>query len=158
MVKNFYRDLNKARSAEKLVKDVFSQLTDNYDFEEVGNNRAYFHKGDIIATGKDGRKIMIEVKDDGVIYKSGNVLCEEEVYYDEIQDYIKGNMYSDYQIYCVVSQPERAIYVIDFNKLRENYKKGEYKEIKHYDQTSICYLCNLAQVKQWGALIKKVKY
>jgi hypothetical protein len=39
---------------------------------------------------------MIEVKDDGVIYKSGNVLCEEEVYYDEIQDYIKGNMYSDY--------------------------------------------------------------
>jgi hypothetical protein len=32
MVKNFYRDLNKARSAEKLVKDVFSQLTDNYDF------------------------------------------------------------------------------------------------------------------------------
>ena len=36
-------------------------------------------------------------------------------------------MYNDYEIYCVVSEPSRKIYVMDFKVLKEHYKEGRYK-------------------------------
>jgi hypothetical protein len=66
----------------------------------------------------DGKEIMIEVKDDSKIAETQNVLCEEEVYYDNIQDFVKGNFHSDYEIYCVVSKAERKVYVMDFSILK----------------------------------------
>ena len=43
-------------------------------------------------------------------------------------------MYSDYDIYCVVSQAERKMYFFDFQVIKANYKKyGEYKEKYHAD-------------------------
>lgn len=37
MVSNFYSDLEKARAAEHLVKDIFTGLTDEYTFSFVGD-------------------------------------------------------------------------------------------------------------------------
>jgi hypothetical protein len=42
------------------------------------------------------------------------VLCEEEIFYKDGGYFGKGNMKSNYDIYCIVSQSERKIYVIDF--------------------------------------------
>ena len=70
---------------------------------------------------------MIEVKNDSVIHATGNVLCEEEVFYKEYGYYRDGFMYNDYEIYCVVSEPSRKIYVMDFKVLKEHYKEGRYK-------------------------------
>jgi hypothetical protein len=67
---------------------------------------------------------MIEVKNDEVIHKTGNVLCEEEVYYKSYDFWKSGFMYSDYEIYCVVSEADRRIYVIDFKVLKAHYKSG----------------------------------
>lgn len=105
MVDNFYNDLRAAKGAEYLVAECMAQLTDAYTFENVGDLREYFHKGDIIATDKaTGKRTFIEVKDDACIANTKNVLCEETVFYSEQSKYEKGNMYSDYEIYCVVSQ------------------------------------------------------
>lgn len=154
MANLFYRDLAEAKKTEELVRDVLSGLTFNYTFKPTDNE----HKGDIIATDWYGNKHYIEVKDDSRIYKTHNVLCEEEVYFHE-GDYTQpGNFYSDYEIYCVVSRPERKIYVIDFKKLHDNYKKGEYKVVPHAYQTTYCYLCSLGKIKQWGALIDTIEY
>ena len=55
MITNFYKDLRKGHRAERIVKDVFSSLTDKYTFTDVSNDPAYYHSGDIIATAADGR-------------------------------------------------------------------------------------------------------
>jgi hypothetical protein len=61
-------------------------------------------------------------------------------------------------IYCIVSQPERKLYILDYKRLREIYKKGEFKVIPHTQQTTYCYLLELCRAKQWGALINTINY
>lgn len=158
MVKDFQRDLEQAHSAEQLVREVFSSRSSFYSFEDVSDQRQYFKKGDIKAVGIDGKEIMIEVKDDSRIAETKNILCEEEVYYLDGGFSVPGNFYSDYEIYCVVSRQERKIYVMNFRKLKEIYKKGQYQEIKHYDQITYCYLLPLSTARKYGALIEEVRF
>ena len=158
MVANFWNDLAQARKSEDLVREVFASLTNEYTFIDVGSQREYFKKGDIKAIDKDGNEIMIEVKCDSRIAETRNVLCEEENYYYQTGEWIKGNFYNDYQIYCVVSESERKIYVMDFSILKANYKKGQYKCIHHYDQDCYCYLLPLGFIKKQGGIIAEVEY
>ena len=158
MVTNFFHDLAQAQTAEVLVAETLSGLTKDYQFINVGNQRAYFHKGDIKAVGADGREIMIEVKKDSRIGQTHNLLCEEEVYYFDTNSFAKGNFYSDYEIYCVVSESERKMYFMDFSILKKHYKSGTWKQIRHYDQTTYCYLCSLSKVRSWGAMIAEITY
>ena len=159
MVDNFYSDLNAAKEAELLAAQCLAQLTDAYTFESVGHIKEYFHKGDIKATNKQtGKVTFIEIKDDSRIATTKNVLCEEAVFYCESSEIKKGNMYSDYEIYCVVSKQERRIYIIDFSILRDHYKQGTYKVIPHSAQTTYCYLCSLEQISSWGAGIAVINY
>jgi hypothetical protein len=99
------------------------------------------------------------VKDDSRIADTQNILCEEEVYYKENGRFVKGNMYSDYDIYAVVSKKENTIYFFDFSKLKEIYKRfGTYKRINHPEQYSECYLLEMCRAKYFKALIAKIKY
>ena len=86
------------------------------------------------------------------------MLCEEEVYYKEADYFKDGYMYSDYEIYCVVSEPERKIYVIDFKVLKSIYRKGEEKIINHYAQYSDVYLVPIGFIKQNGGLIDIIEF
>lgn len=159
MGEQFRKDLEKAHKAEDLVREVLTSLTDEYMFEDVANEKEYYHKGDIKATTADGEEIMIEVKDDSRIGDTGNILCEESVYYYEGNYEVKGNFYSDYQIYCVLSQPTHTIYLFDFSKLKEIYKKsGRYAVLRHAYQESEVYFLPLGNAKKAGALIKEIKY
>lgn len=158
MTNQFYTDLEKAKAAEVLVCNVLSSLDTSRNYELVGAERQYFYKGDIKATDKKGNEIFIEVKDDSRIAETYNVLCEEEVYYKQHDYYGKGNMQSDYDIYAVVSKQQRKIYVIDFKCLQQIYRKGEYKEIQHPQQTTYCYLLNLGTIKKLGGLIATLDY
>ena len=158
MLANFKTDLVKGHRAELIVKDVFTSLTDKYTFTDVSNNPSCYHKGDLLATAADGREIYIEVKNDEVIHKTKNILCEEEVYYREADYFRDGNMYSDYQIYCIVSEPERKIYVIDFKVLKQHYKSGEFKLIRHPQQESYTYLLSLGLLNKYGGLIDTITY
>lgn len=157
MIKQFKIDLENAKAAEELVCNTLSSLAPGMKFKQVGDQREYFHKGDIIAYGED-RMYFIEVKDDSRIADTGRVLCEERVYFKEGGYFVKGFMYSDYDIFCVVSQPERKMYFIDFKVLQQIYKKGDYKEIHHPQQYSECYLLELCRIKQAGGLIKVLEY
>lgn len=158
MLANFKADLAKGHKAEQIVKDVFTSLTDKYEFTDVSNIPQFYNKGDLLATAADGRQIMIEVKNDEVIYKTGNILCEEEVYYKDADYFKDGYMYSDYEIYCVVSEPERKIYIIDFKILKSIYRKGENKIINHYAQYSDVYLVPIGFIKQNNGLIDTITY
>lgn len=156
---DFNNDREAAREAEILVRVTLDNLTNDYIFEDVSDDPQYYYRGDIRAIGRDGTNIYIEVKDDSRIAETRKILCEEEVYYKDSDWYGKGNMKSNYDYYCVVSQSERKIYVLDFNRLKQIYRKfGEYKEINHSNQITYCYLLDLCRARQFGALINTIQY
>ena len=159
MVDNFYRDLAFGKEAEEIVRVVFSALDDRRIYEDVSDCKEYYHKGDIRVVDKESGEVrFIEVKNDSVIHKTGNVLCEEEVYYKQHSYLANGNMFSDYDIYAVVCKEQRKIYVIDFEVLKKNYRKGAYKEIEHPQQITYCFLLNIDDINRFGGLIAVVNY
>lgn len=154
----FQECLQEAKKAEQLVLNTFQSLTSEYKFIDVSEDSKYYDYGDIKAVDKYGNEIMIEVKDDSRIAETQNLLCEEEVYYKDIDRYVKGNFHSNYQIYCVVSRSEQKIYVLDFSKLKQHYKSGEFKVIPHADQITYCYLLPLGVIRRFSGLIDIVHY
>lgn len=158
MLNNFYEDLELGRKAEYLALGVFRKIAPACRFTHVGNDRDCYYKGDIKAITIDGKEYFIEIKDDKCIWKTGNVLCEEEVFYKERGYFGKGNMQGESDFYCVVSRKERKIYCFDFEKMRKHYKQGRFQCIDHPQQTTYCYLCSLGQMRRWGALIDTIEY
>ena len=146
MLKSFKEDLAAAKEAEQLVREYLAAA--NYEVLDVSEDPQYYHKGDLQITLPTGEIKFVEVKDDSRIADTQNILCEEEVYYKETGRLVPGNMYSDYDIYAVVSKTANKIYFFDFAKLKEIYKKyGMYKTINHSEQYSNCYLLELCRAK-----------
>lgn len=158
MVSNFFTDLKKAREAEVIVRNELAHRMPDYKFELIGHIPLYYGRGDIRVVTPSGEEHFIEVKDDSCIWKTSNVLCEEEVLYYWNNELVDGNMYSDYEIYCVVDRRGQFIFVIDFSILKEHYKEGKYKVIQHEEQETRCYLVSLRQLREWGALIETISY
>ena len=158
MVSNFFIDLDNARGAEYLVKEELEKRAPELTFENVGDQREYFYKGDIKATAADGTEIFIEVKDDSRIADTHNVLCEYKVYYAGSRRFGRGNMDSECDYLAIRSKSENLIYIIDFNKLKTFYKKGLHKIIYHSEQDTYCYLVKLDFIKEMGAFIAALSY
>ena len=159
MLENFSKDLVIGRRGEEIVLNTLSNLTTDYEFTDVSKDHLFYDVGDIRATDKKtGKDIYIEVKNDSRIGETQNVLCEKEVYYYSSGSFGSGNMSGCGDIYIVVSEPERELYILDYKLLRKNYRKGEYREIRHAQQITYCYLCGLPQIEEWGALLYKLKY
>lgn len=99
----FLSDAAKAAKAEQLVTKILNSKTSTWSFEWVGLERECRHLGDIRATDSvTGYCLYLEVKDDSRISTTGNVLCEYEKYFYE-GGYKPGNMFYDYEYYCVIS-------------------------------------------------------
>lgn len=158
MVSTFYYDLNEAKKAEHLVCSLLSSSTTKYTFRAVGDEPQFYHKGDIEARAQDGSLFYIEVKNDSRIGETRNILCEEAVYYKQDNIKVKGNMYSDYEVYCIVSECEQKIYFIDFKTLRSLYRFGRAKEINHPEQITYCYLLPLSLIEKEGGLLGVLEY
>lgn len=158
MTNNFLRDLVIAKTAEEDVISALSYLAPDIEFVDVSNDRAYFYKGDIKAVLPDGRSIMLEVKRDTRICDTGNVLCEEQVYYFDTNSYAKGNFYSDYEIYIVVCPQKHKMVIMDFAILKSIYKGGRFREIPHEEQITYCYLLPLDEIEEAGGIIAIIDY
>ena len=157
---DFWKDLAYAHTVEKTALKAFQGATEDYKIVDVSNNREYYHKGDLKAIAADGREYMLEIKGDSRIHETGNVLCEEQNYWYDSGKYTQGNMYSDYEYYCVVSEAARKIAVIDFKVLKAHYADAHHRLIKisHYDNESYCYLFPLKEIKELGGLVALLDY
>lgn len=158
MIKDFFKDLQAAKPAEQLVLNTLANLATGVTFEDVSNVKEYYYKGDILATTANGKQYFLEVKNDSRIADTGNVLCEYQNFIKDGGYYIKGNMYGNCDYFCIVSQQQRKIYIIDFSILQANYTKGYHKVIPHYDQDTYCYLLPLAQVRALGGMVAELEY
>ena len=155
----FYNDLNNARAAEWLVRNTLQSLDNTWDFKWVGDVEECFHIGDIEAIDTyTGFSYFIEVKDDSRIAGTGNVLCETRKYFFNSGEYRRGNIYNTGDYYCVVSQQDRKIYVLDFQLLRRYYQWGEYTWIEHDEDITYCYLVPLKLLEKKGALLHTICY
>ena len=160
MVKNFFSDMAIAKTAERTVLDVFSKIAPQYSFKDVSEDRQYFYKGDILTTAKDGREIGIEVKQDSRIWETSNVLCEEKVLFfnNGNKNMARGNMQSNYDVYCVVSPQKRRIWVFNFAAMKKCYKHGRYVRIPHKEQITFAYLVPIDYFDKQGALMAIIDY
>lgn len=157
---DFWKDLAEAKKVEQLAMEVFQSRSEEWSFTNVSDDKEYFHRGDLIAERADGRKVFLEIKADTRIADTGNVYCEEQNYWFDQGKYSLGNMYSNYQIYCVVSESARKIWVIDFEVLRAHYGNANHKYIRvpHKDNVSYGFLFPLYELAEKGGLIATIDY
>lgn len=157
---NFWQDLAAAKKIEKQALHILQRLTAEHSFIDVSDLKEYYHKGDIKATAADGTEYMLEIKGDSRIHETGNVLCEEENYWYDTGLTTEGNMYSDYQYYCILSQAARKMVIIDFKVLQANYRNKSHRCIqhRHADNISTYYLFPLKELKELGGIIAVIDF
>ncbi|MBQ2408866.1 MAG: hypothetical protein II309_05475 [Bacilli bacterium] len=162
MVKGFYNDLRRAKEAEKIAYEVFNRLTLNLLFEDVSDERQYYHKGDLKIwdiTNLYKEDLFMDVKDDSVIHRTKNLFAEESVFYKENNSLQNGFMKnSTYDYIAYMSKSEKKIYLLDFKKWQECYKMGIYKEMFHKYQNSYGYLMKLNQAIELGVVLATINY
>lgn len=158
MNNQFYKDLEQGKIGERIVLDALSSYTHTCLIEDISDLKEYRYKGDIRLTDKNGNQLFIEVKTDSRIADTGNVLCEDEVYFKDGDYYGHANMNCKCDIYAVVSQEEQKIYFIDFSILKQHYRQGEFKQINHSAQITYAYLLPLGVLRKLGGLLGVVKY
>ncbi len=130
MISEFYDDLKKAKKGEAIVLDVLKHSTEDYAFKDVSDLEEYYYLGDIEAYSDDwDMNYYLDVKQDGCIGRTNNILCEEKVYFKDNGGYWKkGNMYSNYDALAIISIDTQKIFIIDFELLKQHYKEGRYYE------------------------------
>lgn len=149
MLKDFARDKAAAKPAEELVYNILSSL--GYEVENVADQAEYRKRGDIKVILPLG-EVFVDVKHDKRIADTYNILCEVENYIIDDCYTIDGDMRKNYDYMAIVSVEAGKIYFLDFKVLQQIYRKGEYKEIKHADQITICYLLPLGVARKYGAI------
>lgn len=154
---DFINDATKARKGELLTLSILQDKTKNYSFTHLTDYKTYGHKGDILARDSRGNGYFLEVKTDARIAETGNVLCEEQKYFFD-SGYKPGNMNYDYEIYCVLSQESRTLYIIDFSIMKKIYKTGRFTTIEHDEDITYGYLLPLEQIKQHHGLLYELYY
>ena len=180
MFDKFKTDLKNAKVAEKIVKDVLDNMTDDYFFQDVSEKKECWHLGDIKVNysyytycdrlsfdcnplsydeyEKYKYDYYIDVKDDSRIGDTRNILCEEQVYFRNTDTSVKGYMYSGYDYLAVVSKKENKIYILDFHLLQKHYKQGRKIRINHREQYNDVYLYSLDKAKDNGILMAVIEY
>ena len=159
MIKQFYADLARGKEAEKIVLAALEEKYPQYRFADVSDVVSCRHRGDITVTNALGEIKFIEVKDDSRICDTHNVLCEECNWFDDTSSFVDGYMYSNYELFAVLSRAEKKIYLIDFSVMKKIYKdKGNYKVIPHKEQVCYCYLLPLGEIEKAGGMIREIYF
>ena len=116
----------KAKIAEGIVKTLLEQIIKGKHFEAVHDVEEFWHKGDIRCI-ENGR--FYEVKDDGVIHRSGNVYCEVYKWFFDHPNVRKNGFMLDgqYERFCVLDQISCKLYILHFDRLKAIYK--DYKMV-----------------------------
>lgn len=167
MVENFYKDLAAAKKAEKLVLEVLRNVgSEDYKFTDVSDDPEYYHRGDIeIWDNVWGYNLYMDVKDDGCVSNTGNILAEHRVWYSD-SGWQKGFMQnSTYDYIAYVSQPDKKIYILNFNLWRKHYTTTfkRHINIPHYKngrktQITDAYLMSLKTARALGIMVAEIDY
>lgn len=167
---NFENAMQSAKKAEKLVMNLlqdyldYKKLDNQIFLKYVGDDKEYYKKGDIQITNTIEDTIKYgDVKHDRVIHKTSNVYCEEKTYRIRQDFYEKGFMQNgDYDYMYVLCSEKCELYIVDFKKLKEVYKKDYTKEIyalNNYKENSLMYgYCVPIKTLEEKEILTTIKY
>ncbi len=151
---DFNRNVKIAKESEGIALELLAQLVPDGDFVDVSNVSDYYHLGDIM-DAKTGR--YYDVKDDGVVHRTGNVFCEERKEWrsGQISD---GWMYSNYDNLVILDGVSNHIYVLDFSILKKIYKDYRYVTTNMGDNYTSGYCVPLKACREAGAMLYESAY
>lgn len=153
---DFQNNVKVSFEAEKIAKDLLEQLT--WDtFITVRDDPKYFHVGDLLSSDGKGW----DVKDDGVIHRTGNVFCETKKHWKYTGETTDGWMLNGkYDYLCVLDRIDKNIYVLDFNELKKVYKLYGYSRrgINMGDNYTDGFVLSLCKCRNLGLLIYEAHY
>lgn len=160
MLTNFYNDLRDAKKGEAIVLNVLKHTTEEYIFSDVSEDKKYYYKGDIKALDAcwELDEFYLDVKMDGRIAETGNILCEHKVYYKDKGAYGKGNMQSDYDYLAIISVDTKKIFIIDFAKLKKHYKEGRSYYKDHGEQITYGTLFPMSKAWKYNMVEAVIDY
>lgn len=152
---DFQHNVSVSLEAEEIAQQLLGQLT-HQKFVSVRNDPAFFHVGDLLSMDGKG----YDVKDDGVIHRTGNVFCEVK------KKWKNGNitdgwmLNGEYDYLVILDRVDKNIYVLDFERLKKIYKSyGFYKSnIDMGDNYTDGFAISLHRCKKYGALVYSSSY
>jgi hypothetical protein len=152
---DFHSNTEVAREAEEITIDLLHQLIQGVGFTSVHDDPSCFHLGDILAS--NGK--YYDVKDDGVVHRTGNIFAEEKKFWYRSQKFGDGWMRDGkYDYLCVLDMIDNNLYVLDFNKFKKIYKKGRYIDTNMGDNRTYGYCVPLWLCRESGALLYETPY
>ena len=162
---HFLHDVEENEIAELITEDVLNCLTNDYEFTNVRDVKEYQHKGDILVKNKkDGSTTFVEVKNDSRIAgredSTGNILCEDMVYYEDKCEWKHGFMRYCNDYLAVVSRQAQKIFILDLSVLKRYYRQGSFvSKMKVLPgQYSSVFLYPLEIAERVGALLYEIDY
>ena len=151
---DFDHNVKVSFKAENIAKALLEELT-HESFYSVRNDPAFYHIGDLITIDGKGW----DVKDDGVINRSGNVFCEVRKHWNDGSTTDGWMLNGEYTYLVVLDQVGRNIYVLDFARLKKIYKTGIFKSnINMGDNRTDGYTISLYRCKKEGVLVYDAAY
>ena len=156
----YERDIVKAKLAERILFDVINdELGLVYDVEYTADVPAYYNRGDVLIRNYNKDEWCIDAKDDKSIWHTHNVFVEERIargYYTE-----KGWITKNYDEVAIVNRHDNEIYILDFKKLKEEYKRIRHRcnvPARFHDHTSYGSLCNIYDLQAYGIVNRILEY
>lgn len=153
-------DVEKAKLAEHILFDVLNdELGLVYDVEYTADIPAYYDRGDVLIRNYGQAEWCVDAKDDKSIYWSHNVYVEEWI--DRYYRTEKGWITKQYDEVGIVNRHDSEIYILDFNKLKKEYRNISVKDnVKSKHDDHVCYgsLCNIYDLQAYGILTRTLKY
>lgn len=156
---NIRKDAETAREAEDKAREILSLAFPNTAFDSVHDDKELWHTGDIRMSGRGFTKYL-DIKDDGVIYRTKNVFAENHKYYhSKPNKKEKGFMQlSNYDLLGILDDVEKNLYLIDFKGLKKIYENYPLRQSKLKDCNSYGNCVPLRVIRDKGLLAFQIKY
>lgn len=152
--KDFKHNVKVSLEAENIAQELLEELT-GQQFYSVRSEPEFYHVGDLITIDGKGW----DVKDDGVIYRTGNVFCETRKHWNDGTITDGWMLNGEYTYLVVLDRVDKNIYVLDFEKLKKIYKTGNPKYgINMGDNYTDGFTVSLAKCRKQNALVYEAAY
>lgn len=169
MVDGFNEDLERGKYAENIVTMVMTEMFagKGIEFTNVSDVKEHWHDGDIEirVPGHDKPQYM-DVKDDGVWAKSGNLLAEDRVWFAKGGNVPGFMRTAKYDLVAYHSRELSKFLIINFKKWRDCYRQscnGRRMHKKHVRngriaQTTYGYLNPIERMIDEGVVLAEIDY
>lgn len=153
---DFQHNVRVSLEAENIAKELLEQLTWE-TFVSVRDDPKFFHVGDLLDSHGKG----YDIKDDGVINRTGNVFCETKKHWKNTGTITDGWMLnSEYDYLCVLDRVKNHIYLLDFEALKRVYTSQGRRILKVNmgDNYTDGYIISVDKCRDLGVLVDESAY